>query len=75
MRNVVFTKFRQHPELQSRLVATGACMLVEGNTWGDKFWGRVDGKCLNVLGSILMEVRGFYAHGAAPWFNPEKDLG
>ncbi len=75
MRDIVFTKFKQNPELQSKLVATGAAMLVEGNDWGDVFWGRVDGKGKNVLGSILMEVRGFYAHNAAPWFNPETDLG
>lgn len=75
MRDLVWTKFKQHPELQSKLIATGAGMLVEGNDWGDKFWGRVDGKGLNVLGSILMEVRGYYAHTQSPWFNPEKDLG
>ncbi len=75
MRDLVFTKFKQHPELQTKLIDTGAAMLVEGNIWGDKFWGRVDGKGLNVLGSLLMEVRGFYAHSGAPWFNPEGDLG
>ncbi len=75
MRNIVFTKFKQHPELQTKLVSTGACMLVESNTWNDTFWGRCEGKGKNVLGSILMEVRGFYAHSGAPWFNPDNDLG
>jgi ribA/ribD-fused uncharacterized protein len=60
MRDIVMTKFLQHPDLRAKLLATGAGMLVEGNTWDDKFWGRCEGKGLNVLGSILMEVRGFW---------------
>ncbi len=75
MRDLVFTKFKQNPSLQRLLVQTGAAMLVEGNTWGDTLWGRCEGKGKNVMGSILMEVRGFYAHNAAPWFNVETDLG
>jgi predicted NAD-dependent protein-ADP-ribosyltransferase YbiA (DUF1768 family) len=35
-------------------------MLVEGNNHGDTFWGRVDGKGYNMLGVILMELRGIY---------------
>jgi predicted NAD-dependent protein-ADP-ribosyltransferase YbiA (DUF1768 family) len=60
MREVVKAKFDQHDDLRLMLVETGAALLVEGNTWGDKFWGRCDGKGLNVLGSILMELRGYY---------------
>jgi ribA/ribD-fused uncharacterized protein len=60
MRVVVWEKFKQQPVLKDRLVHTGAALLVEGNTWGDKFWGRVDGQGNNLLGSILMEVRGYY---------------
>lgn len=59
MRHVCKAKF-DDSELQAKLLATGAGMLVEGNTWGDVFWGRVDGKGKNVLGSILMELRGHY---------------
>ncbi|QJD50957.1 hypothetical protein KNV00_gp062 [Streptomyces phage Bmoc] len=60
MREVVKAKFDQHADLQMKLIETGAALLVEGNHWGDKFWGRCEGKGLNVLGSILMELRGYY---------------
>jgi ribA/ribD-fused uncharacterized protein len=68
MREVVRAKF-QDPEMGERLLATGEEELVEGNTWGDTFWGvfpppgqwREDGvmgsKGENWLGVILMEVR------------------
>lgn len=60
MREVVWQKFYQHVDLRGQLVMTYDAMLVEGNTWGDKFWGRVDGKGYNKLGVILMEVRGYW---------------
>jgi ribA/ribD-fused uncharacterized protein len=60
MREIVFRKFHQNETLRQRLLDTGAAMLVEGNTWGDKFWGRCDGKGYNLLGSILMECRGYW---------------
>lgn len=60
MREVVFQKFLQHPDLRVKLLNTNEAMLVEGNTWGDTFWGRVDGKGYNKLGVILMEVRGYW---------------
>lgn len=60
MRLIVWNKFKQNPDLRKKLLDTGAAMLVEGNTWGDRFWGRVDGQGNNLLGSILMEVRGYY---------------
>lgn len=31
--------------------------LVEGNTWGDTFWGVCDGEGHNVLGQLLMMIR------------------
>jgi ribA/ribD-fused uncharacterized protein len=60
MREVVWMKFYQHSSIRKQLVDTGDAMLVEGNDWGDKFWGRVDGKGYNKLGVILMEVRGYW---------------
>lgn len=36
---IVWQKFSSHRELSNRLLATTPAMLVEGNTWGDKFWG------------------------------------
>ena len=45
------------PELGMLLLATGDQELIEGNTWGDRFWGVCDGEGQNNLGKILMEVR------------------
>lgn len=59
MREVVLEKFLQHTDLADQLLATGAAMLVEGNTWGDTYWGRCEGKGYNHLGVILMETRGY----------------
>lgn len=39
------------------LLATGNCHLVEGNNWGDYFWGSVNGHGENHLGRILMDIR------------------
>jgi len=43
--------------LRMRLASTGDAILIEGNTWGDKFWGTVNGEGLNNLGIILMNER------------------
>lgn len=45
------------PELQMLLLSTGTKELIEGNTWGDTFWGVCEGQGQNNLGKILMEVR------------------
>ncbi len=60
MCELVFNKFKDHPSLAEKLIATGNAELVEGNCWGDKFWGRTEsglGVGLNHLGLILMDVR------------------
>lgn len=57
MKEIVSAKFEQHPELQEKLLQTADVYLEEGNTWGDKIWGTVNGKGANNLGCILMEVR------------------
>jgi hypothetical protein len=44
-------------ELADKLLATGDEELVEGNTWGDKFWGVCDGVGHNHLGKLLMAKR------------------
>ena len=49
-------KFRI-PELREKLLATGNEELIEGNWWGDRFWGVCDGVGENYLGKLLMEVR------------------
>lgn len=45
------------PELARKLVDTGNAELIEGNWWGDKYWGVCDGIGLNRLGNILMKIR------------------
>lgn len=52
----VFQKFR-NPKLKGFLLDTDNKELIEGNTWGDKFWGVCDGVGENHLGKILMKVR------------------
>lgn len=60
MHIAVLTKFAMNPQLAEKLAATGDEMLVEGNTWGDRFWG-VDpvgsDNGQNMLGKVLMSVR------------------
>jgi hypothetical protein len=43
--------------LRSLLVATGDRKLIEGNWWGDRYWGVHRGEGLNRLGELLMQVR------------------
>ena len=40
MMQIVLAKFSK-PLTRERLLATGNAVLVEGNTWGDTFWGAV----------------------------------
>jgi N-glycosidase YbiA len=45
------------PELKEALLLTEGCELIEGNWWGDHFWGVCDGIGENNLGKLLMRVR------------------
>lgn len=45
------------PELRELLLETGDLELIEGNHWNDQYWGVCNGRGLNHLGRILMEVR------------------
>jgi N-glycosidase YbiA len=45
------------PELREKLLETGDLEIIEGNTWGDVFWGVCDGAGENHLGCILMQIR------------------
>lgn len=45
------------PELKTKLIATKGALLVEGNWWGDTFWGQCNGKGHNYLGRLLMKIR------------------
>lgn len=57
MSDIVRCKFTQNPDLADKLLATGDAYLEEGNTWGDRVWGTVNGSGRNLLGQILMTVR------------------
>ena len=58
MRDIVTAKFEQNPDLMEKLMATKGHDLIEGNTWGDTFWGECPlGKGRNELGKILMSIR------------------
>lgn len=59
MRELLLKKFGVLA-LRSRLLGTVGEGLVEGNNWGDRYWGVCDGKGENNLGKLLMEVRDFY---------------
>lgn len=64
MRALVRQKFARHAELRERLLATGDAELIEGNDWGDRFWGVSGGRGQNQLGRMLMEVRAGLREGA-----------
>jgi ribA/ribD-fused uncharacterized protein len=57
MYQIVKDKFSRNPELKEKLLSTGTLQLIEGNYWGDKFWGVCNGEGENHLGKILMRVR------------------
>jgi ribA/ribD-fused uncharacterized protein len=56
MRQLLIEKFSQKPE-RDILISTGNEELVEGNWWGDTFWGMCNGKGQNNLGLLLMGIR------------------
>ena len=56
MRDALIQKFSDK-KLQKKLIDTGDAELIEGNWWGDKFWGVCEGEGENHLGKLLMEVR------------------
>ena len=58
MEDLVRRKFRQNSDLRQSLIGTGEAILVEGNTWGDIYWGVCRGIGENHLGRILMKIRG-----------------
>lgn len=46
-----------HRKLAALLLETSDAELIEGNTWGDRFWGVCAGIGENHLGKLLMQVR------------------
>lgn len=58
MRIAVLEKFKQHENLRKLLLSTGDSKIVE-HTDNDSYWGDGgDGSGKNMLGRLLMEVRG-----------------
>jgi hypothetical protein len=57
MADILEIKFHTYPELMEQLCDTYPGILVEGNTWGDTFWGVCKGEGENHLGRILMALR------------------
>jgi ribA/ribD-fused uncharacterized protein len=57
MHEIVLEFFQYYQDCREILLSTGNEELQEGNTWGDRFFGMVDGEGENWLGKILMDVR------------------
>jgi len=57
MFRILMCKFFGNCDLMRKLLTTGNAELIEGNTWGDTYWGVCEGKGENNLGKILMDIR------------------
>jgi predicted NAD-dependent protein-ADP-ribosyltransferase YbiA (DUF1768 family) len=57
MRKLLRQKFMKNDLYRDALRETGDQQLIEGNYWGDTFWGVCDGVGTNHLGRLLMEIR------------------
>jgi len=57
MKKAINLKFKQNPEIMNKLLSTGNVELIEGNCWGDTYWGVCNGCGQNMLGKLLMELR------------------
>ena len=57
MREICYAKFTQNKYLRKKLLDTYPAFLEEGNWWGDREWGTVNGVGNNKLGYILMDIR------------------
>lgn len=77
MLRVLRTKF-SHPIMAAKLIATGSAILIEGNIWGDDFWGKIrkggTGPWVgeNWLGLILMHIREELTNGHRRAFAPNQ---
>lgn len=57
MKGLLWKKFTEGSFLAEKLIATGFEDLVEGNNWGDVFWGVCGGVGENHLGNLLKVTR------------------
>lgn len=71
MTHLIVQKFAAGTELAAKLIATGDVLLMEGNWWGDVYWGVIKdrmGRCTigqNRLGIILQAQRKMLQLGRA----------
>jgi ribA/ribD-fused uncharacterized protein len=69
MYRILKQKFGQNPDLARKLLNTGDCWLIEGNSWHDNIWGNCTcSECeidpgTNWLGEILMQLRNDFKEG------------
>jgi len=56
MEDLLIQKF-SNLEYRTKLKATRARTLIEGNTWGDTYWGVCNDEGKNHLGKLLMSIR------------------
>lgn len=56
MKDLLRIKFN-NPKMRDALLNTYPSKLVEGNWWGDTFWGVCENEGENNLGKLLMELR------------------
>lgn len=57
MLRLLRAKFGQNERVREKLKATANRILIEGNGWGDRYWGVCNGRGRNRLGVLLMQVR------------------
>lgn len=71
MEYCVKQKFKQEPFRSKLLDIPNDCFIVEGNTWGDTYWGadlRMGGR--NKLGNMIMQLKATMHYN----LRPESDL-
>ena len=76
MHQVLRAKFTQHPELGALLLSTGNARLVEAGRTDNavnREWGEVNGKGMNRLGVLLMELRTELRQQQLTAAKPRKD--
>lgn len=56
MTDLLILKFSD-PTYYEKLNQTKSKYLIEGNDWGDTYWGAVEGRGRNMLGRLLMQIR------------------
>jgi ribA/ribD-fused uncharacterized protein len=73
---IVKAKFEQDPGLKKMLRDLTDYWLIEGNDWGDQFWGcvKVNGEWVgkNHLGIILMDIRDEFDLSVGWWNKKDK---